>query len=1520
MTSTAALLASFHTPVRDWFEASFDKPTRPQQLGWPAIASGASTLILAPTGSGKTLAAFLAAIDGIMFGQVPPKGTRCSVLYVSPLKALAVDVERNLRAPIAGIARQAERAGAAFHEPTVAIRTGDTPSRDRARFAREPSDILVTTPESLYLLLTSNAREALRGVRTVIVDEIHAMAATKRGSHLALSLERLEVLAGTPFQRIGLSATQRPLDEVARFLGGFTAPGEPRPVTIVDAGQAKRIDIRVEVPVEDMARLAENAVASEWGSAGAGKAGPGRTTGANVKQSDIPAIPAMSSGQLLTSGPASQALVARTSIWPAIHPMLVDLIRAHRSTLIFTNSRRLAERLASALNELAGEHLVHAHHGSIAREQRIQIEDDLKAGRLPALVATSSLELGIDMGAIDLVVQVEAPPSIASAIQRIGRAGHRIDEPSTGIIVPKYRGDLLACAAIAERVLAGDVEPIRYPRNPLDVLAQQVVAIASMDDWSVDELESLVRRAAPFADLTRPLLEGVLDMLSGRYPSDEFADLRPRIVWDRVANVVRAREGAKRTAIANAGTIPDRGLYGVYLIGAEKGQGRVGELDEEMVFESRVGETFLLGASSWRIEEITHDRVIVSPAPGVPGKMPFWKGETATRPLEFGQAIGALTRELRTLGKNDAAKRLREVNKLDDRAARNLMEYLSDQHAAAGAVPDDRTIVVERYLDEMGDWRVCVLSPFGGQVHAPWVMAIAALERERGGDDPDLLWTDDGIVVRYPGADEPPDVERVLPDVDDVQRLVVGELSRSALFAARFREAAGRALLLPRRRPGQRAPLWHTRRRAAELMGVAARFGSFPIVLEAYRECLQDVFDMPALREVLAQIRSREIRVVTVDTRTPSPFAASLLFNYVANFVYEGDVPLAELRAQALTVDPSQLRELLGDVELRELLDPDALTELEQTLQALTPERQVRDADGLHDLLIRIGGLSASAIASRHQSPEEAEADVRLLDLARRALRVRVAGEDRWIAAEDAARYRDALGVAPPSGVPEALLEPVAEPLLDLVRRYARTHGPFTSAEVAAHFGIGPATVVDALRRLGAAGTVVEGEYRPGGRGLEWCESNVLRTLRQRSLARLRREVEPVEPAALGRLLIGWHGIDRPRRGEAALLDAIERLQGAPIPASDLETRVLPARVADYDPRDLDALIASGQVIWYGAGSIGPRDGKVALAFADHAALLVPEARRPEGEQHARIRAHLSERGASFFPQLSGHSGAFAPEVLGALWDLVWAGEVTNDTFRPVRSFLHPRARHGRPAPRAGREGRGTAIAQVRADAEAAGRWSLVSSLRTDATATERAAARVRQMLERHGVLTREAVQAEDLEGGFAAAYGVLRAMEDAGRVRRGYFIAGRGATQFALPGAADRLRSFRDPPAQPEAIVLAATDPAQPYGAALAWPEHDGRRPMRAAGSRVVLVDGVLVAWLGRGEASLMTFIDDDESAPARRAALAMALAAEVRVGVRRALLIEQVDGGPVGASPLADPLREVGFVESARGFLRRA
>jgi ATP-dependent Lhr-like helicase len=1454
----------FSPPVRDWFAASFEAPTPAQERGWPAITSGSHTLILAPTGSGKTLAAFLWALDRLATDPVPPAAERCRVLYVSPLRALAVDVEKNLRAPLAGIRLAAERRGIDLHAPTVAMRTGDTEARDRRAIQRRPPDILITTPESLYLMLTSQAREILRSIRWVIVDEIHSVAATKRGAHLALSLERLDVVANTPPQRIGLSATQRPLEEIARFLGGRTEDG-PRPVTIVDAGHRKPMEIEVVVPVEDMAEL---------GSV------PDRAT----------------------PGPAPVE-PERLSIWPSIHPRLLELVRQHRSTLIFVNARRMAERLASVLNELAGEDLVRAHHGSIAREQRLEIEDRLKQGTLRGLVATSSLELGIDMGAVDLVIQVESPGSVARGLQRIGRAGHHVGEPSRGTVFPKYRGDLLEAAVVVRRMLDGLIEETRYPRNPLDVLAQQIVAICALEEWGVDDLARLVRRAANFSDLSDELLFAVLDLLSGKFPSDDFAQLRPRVVWDRHRNTLRAREGAGRLAVTSGGTIPDRGLFGVFLPDGT----RVGELDEEMVYESRRGEVFLLGASAWRIEDITLDRVIVSPAPGEPGKMPFWKGDKPGRPLELGRAVGEFTRTIASERPDRAVVRLREEFGLDELAARNLIAYVEDERQAAGAVPDDRTIVVERFPDSIGDWRVCVLSPFGARVHAPWAMAVEARLAERMGTDVQVLWSDDGIVIRLPESEDRIPVEDLVFDPEEIEELVMRQLPATALFASVFRESAARALLLPRRRPGQRTPLWQQRQRSADLLAAASKYPTFPILLEATRECLRDVFDLPALRQVMADARARRIRMVPVDTNGASPFAQSLLFSWIAVYMYEGDAPLAERRAAALALDRDLLRELLGAEDLRELIDPGALADLELELQSLSERRRARGSDDLHDLLRRVGDLTPEEIAARSAGDPGAWTES-LLD-ERRAILVRVGGEDRIAAVEDAGKLRDALGFAIPLGVPAAFAESVAEPLRDLVARFARTHGPFHTSDVAARLGVPEDRAASALSSLEVEGRVVRGEFRPGGMEREWCDVEVLRTLRRRSLAALRKEVEPVDGAAFARFLPEWHSLTRPRQGPGALAEAIEQIQGASVPASMLESDVLPGRVAGYRAADLDALCASGEIVWVGAGGLGPADGRIALFFRDRLPYLASSPTEPTGGAiHDALRRHLAERGASFWPDLVAAAGTGDERVvLGALWDLVWAGEVTNDTLGPLRAMLSRRPRAARPKPRPGSLRRAGPPA-------GAGRWSLVAPLLEPAPSpTERSHARALQLLDRYGVLTREAVLAEGVPGGFASVYGVLKAMEESGKVRRGYFVAGLGAAQFALPGAVDRLRDHREADAGAPAVAMAATDPAQPYGTALPWPEGAGR-PSRTAGAHAILRSGELAAFLERGARSLLTFppaTADDSWIDAL-----VSLAKEARV---RRIELRQIDGIQVHESPWADRLRQAGFVDGYRGLLLR-
>ncbi len=1734
--------ACFHPVTAEWFRAVFDTPTPPQRMGWPVIARGENALILAPTGTGKTLTAFLWCLDRLMLRDLPDaepsadpslagkpaqaaqlefesgfspsanaaepaknsagkarqKTAGCRIVYVSPLKALAVDVERNLRSPLAGIANMARRRGVPFHDPLISIRTGDTPQSERARFRRQPSDILITTPESLYLLLTSQASEALRTVDTVIIDEIHALVPTKRGAHLALTLERLEALTKKPLQRIGLSATQRPLEEVARFLGGVeirsdTVRGDERtignnitpsnsavlgesvqgkqelgrqnaqktifasnslelkdladvsqqesksaahndskilnnletksyggtlqgvekesltpelpaqapvgssadtlawstetpdsstlryrPVTIVNAAAPKQLKLRIEVPVEDMARL-------------------------NVME-EIP------------SGPASQ-MPRRVSIWNAIHPRLLELIRERHSTILFVNSRQVAERLAGALNDLAGEPIARAHHGSLAAAQRSIIEEQLKAGQIRALCATSTLELGIDMGAVDLVIQIEAPPSVASGMQRIGRAGHHVDAVSEGILFPKYRADLVACAAVTRAMHEGHIESTRFPRNPLDVLAQQLVAIVAhppstppparpkrlkrsvrenrllteeaanleagtsfnlgkdaafggkkapgfspyisrteaqgalapespKPEVSVDALYDLIRGAAPFGGLSRGAFEGVLDLLSGRYPSDEFAELRPRLIWDRIRNVVTARDGAARLAILNAGTIPDRGLYGVFLAHTEGKSVRVGELDEEMVFESHLNETFILGASTWRIEDITHDRVLVSPAPGEPGKMPFWKGDSLGRPLEFGRRIGALVRELRALPKPAALTKLIADHDLDPGAAENLLQFLADQEAATVAVPDDRTIVIERTRDELGDWRVCVLTPFGSRIHIPWAMAVSARIRAAGGPEVETLWGDDGFVVRFPDTDTPPDPDWFLVESAEAMALVLRQLGSTALFAGRFREAAGRALLLPRHRANARSPLWQLRKRSYDLLSVASRYPSFPLLLEAYRECLRDVFDMPALLETLRAIEQRQLRVHVVETTKPSPFAASLLFSYVANFVYDGDAPLAERRAQALTIDQDQLRELLGEADLRELLDPDAIAEVEETAQCLPENYRARSADGMHDLCLRLGDLSREELARRVVSPDLLQQIDRLVR-SRRLLDLRIAGERRLVAVEDAARYRDGLGIPLPPGLPVALLEPVAQPVLELVRRYARTHGPFTLREAADRFALDAAVVEDALRLLAHEGRVLEGGFRPGGLHSEWCDAEILRQIRRKSLAKLRREVEPVEQHTLARFLTHWQGLLNPRRHKSldALLDAIESLQGAPLPASLIETAILPARIADYDPAGLDTLIAAGEVTWAGVEPLGERDGRIALFLADKLPLLAQQrpGSEPLTEREEKLLAVLESTGASFFDPLhQAVGGGYPGESIEALWSLVWRGLITNDSLHALRAYIAKPESARMPR----RLQTGAVFRSRRTTPPTAqGRWSLLPLRAKQGqqqgsaalpTATEASHALALQLLNRYGVLLRESVAAENVPGGFSAVYDVLKALEESGRIRRGYFVAGLGATQFALPAAVDLLRQLRTAPdaEKPEFVQLAAADPANPYGSVLPWPalpvaEEDAetapRILTRAAYAEVILRNGELIAWQRRNNPNLLVFLPVEEPERSQVAAgLAHFLCARGQEKMQQAghqgVLITTLNGQPVAAHPMARFLMDAGFHPGPLGMnLRR-
>jgi ATP-dependent Lhr-like helicase len=1465
-------LSHFTPAVRDWFGAAFEGPTEVQAQAWPAIATGEHTLISAPTGSGKTLAAFLWALDRL--AREPADHTR--LVYVSPLKALAYDIDRNLRAPLRGI-------GA---DLTVGVRTGDTPQRDRAAMRRHPPDILITTPESLYLMLSSGAREILTDVEAVIVDEIHAVAATKRGAHLALTLERLAALRadGREPQRIGLSATQNPLEEVGRFM-----VGPRRTCTIVDAGVRKPLDLQIHVPVESMVE-------------------PEQHVGADAVDPLDP-----------LTGTSNEA--TRRSIWPAIYPEILKLVQEHRSTIVFVNARRGAERLALRLNELANADLpegapprdiARAHHGSLAREERTVVEELLKAGELPCLVATSSLELGIDMGAVDLVLQVESPKSVARGLQRIGRAGHNVGDVSKGRIFPKFRADLLECAVVCKLMREGRIEPTVVPRNALDVLAQQIVAIAASapDDEpvAVDDLFALVTRTHSYAELSRSLLENVLDMLDGRYPSQEFGELRARIVWDRVGGTIRPRKGARQLAVTNAGTIPDRGLFSVTLPDGR----RVGELDEEMVYEARAGQTFLLGASTWRIEEIGRDRVVVTPAPGAPGAVPFWKGDGVGRPKELGEAIGAFSR----WAVEQDAETLQADYDLDPFAAKNLLDFLHEQQAATRVLPSDRTIVVERFRDEIGDWRLCVLSPYGGRVHAAWGLALSRRIRERFGLESDAIWSDDGIIVHLPDADEPPGAELVMVEPDELEDAVVAELASSALFGARFRENAGRALLIPRAYPGKRTPLWQQRLKSQSLLEVARRYPDFPIILETYRECLRDVLDVPGLQELLRALHARELSLVEVETPTASPFASSLLFDYVATYMYEGDTPNAERRAAALSLDRELLRELLGQEELRELIDAGALDQVEADLQHRSDRTRAETRDALADVLRRLGDLTREEVGDRVLAGSDAGAMLETLAAERRAIRLRIGGEQRWLAADDAGLYRDALGAVPPGGLPDAFTADVPDALAKLVARYARTHGPFRTAEVRARYGVDPTAV---LERLEHEGELVRGELHPGGRPgePEWCDPEVLRRLRRASLAALRKEIEPADQRALAAFLPSWQGVDRhPAAGAGIdrLREVLVSLQGLALPAEAWERDVLPRRVGAYSPTWLDQLCAAGEVVWVGAGTLGRSTGRVALYFREDAEAIGRPGMKPARPEPPAEREHdlVRERLAAspcFFSDLLAKVELAPEQVQEALWDLVWAGEVTNDAFAPLRAPRLTLAR-ARQAPRHGtrRFGARRGGAQPNTWAHPPGRWALTDTIfRREPEPGQHRRTLAELLLERYGIVTREQVLAEGIPGGFSILYDALSQLETLGVCRRGYFVEGLGGAQFALPGAVERLRAQR---AVEEAapVVLAATDPAQPYGAALPWPQRgsEQRRPARVRGAYVVLAGAEPVLYVEKGGRGIATLVEPDD--PRMRPAFD-ALAQFVTGGRGRKLSLERIDGEPVVGSPHEPMLVELGF-----------
>ncbi|MFO0746950.1 MAG: DEAD/DEAH box helicase [Myxococcota bacterium] len=1550
----AAALTPFGPATRAWFERAFAAPTRVQAESWQAIASREDALLIAPTGSGKTLAAFLVAIDRL--GRAPrPEIPGWRAIYVSPLKALVYDVEKNLGTPLRGIEVVAQRLGLPFRGLRVDVRTGDTPAAERRRMASDPGDILVTTPESLFLLMTSDARRHLARAETLIVDEIHAIAPTKRGAHCMLTIERLDQMIrddGRQLQRIGLSATVRPAAEVARFLSGGA------PCTIIDAAEPPKLDLQIIVPVDDMTKpwltlaLAPGPDVDPYN--GANDAGAAAGPDADAERS----------GPLLGIGARDLTPQERTSLWPAIEPKILELVLAHRSTIVFVNSRGLAERLAERLNTLAidmglaaadGPALVRAHHGSVAHAQRKDMEEALKSGQLRGIVATSSLELGIDMGAVDLVVQVESPDSAARGLQRVGRAGHQVGETSIGKIFPKHRGDLVEAAVIARLMLEGRIESLAIPKNPLDVLAQHVVAMCAVDTWKVADVLALVRRTANFKDLSDDVFMSVLDMLTGRFPSNEVADLRPRLSWDRAVDSLTGRKGTRLLVAVNGGTIPDRGLYGVFLAGESESTGskkarRVGELDEEMVHESRVGETFMLGASTWRIQEITRDKIMVTPAPGEPGKMPFWHGDGPGRPVETGRALGAFVRTLGEKDELEADRFLTTHYPLDERARKNLLAYLAEQRAATEVLPSDRHIVVERFRDELGDFRICILTPFGGRVHAPWALALEEVIGTRTGHEVQALWTDDGIALRFADTEKPPSWDELWIDPLEIEDRIVERLGTSGMFSGIFRENAARALLLPRRSPDGRAPLWQQRLRAQALLAAVRQHASFPIVLETYRTCLQDIFDVPALKDLLQSIERRDVRVHEVETSAASPFSRSLAFAYVAAYMYEYDNPVAERRAQALTLDRNLLRELLGQEELRDLFDQKVLDEVEHELQGLVAPWRATDADRLHDLVRRLGALDDDEVAARSDGDWRAWIDA--LGKARRVVSMRIVGRPQWVAVEDCALYRDALGAVPPGGLPDALLLETARPVEGLVLRYARCHGPFTAAEAARRLGL-PLDVVDtALTGLRAQGRIVDGAFRPAGHGREWCEAEVLRRIRRRMLAVLRREVEPVDGPTFARFLAGWQGVSEPRGGPTRLNEVLEQLEGVALPFSEWEGRILPARVKGYQPRMLDELGAMGLVVWVGQGALGAKDGRVALYRREAAAQLLELPVLGDGGAlpsplHTALHAGLMARGAAFFGELAarvassdGLGRPFVPpsdarlrldlrperagggdlgvapaptttEMVAALWDLVWLGLVTNDTLIPLRGLKKVgdlKSDKGRLS--------SAALAHT-----VGGRWSLVQDLvPVEPAGTARAVAKAGSLLARYGLVAKELVEVEQIAGGFQRFYEVLRGMEDVGKVRRGYFLEGLSGAQFALPGVVDRLRAARDAEigaAAEPMRVMAATDPAQPWGQVLDWPAtlRPALAPRRQAGASVVMQAGVPLLWVAPKAAKLLSFPaarEDDARAIAALSALSALAATSSRV-----FAIQEVDGEPVRGSRWEPLFRSAGYVGDYRALL---
>ena len=1593
----ANILRRFKPQIQHWFCDVFAAPTPVQTAAWQAISAGENALVVAPTGSGKTLAAFLWALNSLVDApgqttlpvgnptvnnlalqqttpiaksQTLPVGklqhdsmetvsasSGVKVLYISPLKALGVDVEHNLRAPLLGINRTAERLGLDYSNISVGVRSGDTITAERAAQIRKPPDILITTPESAYLLLTSKAATILHTVETVIIDEIHAMAGTKRGVHLAVTLERLAELAAKPIQRIGLSATVRPLETVAAFLGG------DRPVEIINPPAEKNWELEVIVPVADMSDLPTPELGSTIGDITIDD-----PLGLTTPLTENPAEP--------TPNPytnTDQPPTTTGSIWPHIENNLFDQIMAHRSTLIFVNSRRSAERLTAKINELyATTHapdtiaekgarppaqvmmptdeiatppqiIARAHHGSVSKDERKLTETMLKEGNLKAVVATSSLELGIDMGAVDLVIQVESPPSVASGLQRVGRAGHIVGAVSKGTFYPKHRADLLQTAVTVNQMRAGLIEQVHIPVNALDVLLQQTIAAVAVRDWDIDHWYATVTRAYPYKNLPREVFNAVIDLASGAYPSTDFAELRPRIIYDRITGKLSARPGAQRVAVTSGGTIPDRGMFGVYLVGGEQGARRVGELDEEMVYESRVGDVFTLGASSWRIEEISRDQVLVSPAPGLTGRLPFWLGDQVGRPAELGMAIGQFRRAV-TANPTVVA----EVEKLDSYAQDNLVKFVLEQQEATGIVPDEKTLLLERFKDEVGDWRVVLHTPYGRGVNAAWALAVGARITAETGIDAQAVSSDDGIVLRLPEADTEPSAALFVIDPDEIEAIVTEQVGNSALFASRFRECAARGLLLPRKNPGKRAPLWQQRQRAAQLLDVARQYPSFPIVLETVRECLQDVYDLPALTQLLTELKTSRVRITEVTTQHPSPFAASILFNYTGAFIYNDDNPLAERRAAALALDPELLAKLLGSVELQELLDSQIIAEVDAQLRRITPDRQARNFEELADALRLLGPIPTAKLSAHVNFPVELSAITTAL--AGRVMVLRIAGVEHLAQIGDAPLLRDGLGIPVPAGVP-AQVTLITDALQQLVSRWARTRGPFVLQDLQQAFGLAAGAAHSVLMTLVDNKVLLRGQFRKEVGEQEFVASEVLKIIRSRSLAVARAQTQPVSLSAFGRFLPQWQqiaavGTQPELYGVDGVYAVVEQLAGVRLPASAWESVVLPARVRDYKPMDLDQLCHNGEVLIVGAGSAGSADPWVMLLPAEYAAELLPI---PESVSLTALQKQIlqvvSQGGGFLFPAIqqavSGEDlglilgTATSEQIRAALWELFELGLISPDSFAPLRARLSagsarrtahkPRRTPARTRLRMGRTSFAQREKNTQVPLDMVGRWGRTIAANVEPTA--RSIAHGEAWLDRYGVVTRGSVIAEATTGGFALAYKVLSGFEESGKALRGQFIDGLGAAQFSTPAVIDWLRGLDDAlgydtwpsgAAEPHVYVVAACDPANPYGASIPWPDNNhATKPTRAAGALVVLADGLLLAHISRGGRKLSLFTGPKTVAEKEIVRIVVhAIIDAVQRNTTTRLTIEKINGEPALSCSNLEYFREAGAYITPKGI----